>query len=92
METADYLSLGIVTLIHTIDPDSVVLGGAMTFGGRGHALGEQFIQRIRDGVRPRLLAPLRDHLRIEFATLGGDAGYIGAAGLARRELARRHAT
>ena len=28
---------------------------------------------------------LRDPLRIDFASLGGDAGYIGAAGLARRE-------
>jgi hypothetical protein len=31
------------------------------------------------------LEPLRDAVRIEFASLGGDAGYIGAAGLARLE-------
>jgi len=48
-------------------------------------VGRDFLQRIRDEVRPRLLAPLRDKLRIEFASLGGDAGYIGAAGLARLE-------
>jgi len=83
LETARYLGLGIVTLIHTIDPDSVVLGGAMTFGGAGHPLGEEFLQRIRDVVRPRLLDSLRDVLQIEFAQLGSDAGYIGAAGLAR---------
>ena len=85
METAHYLAIGIVTLIHTIDPDSVVLGGAMTFGGAGHSLGEEFIQRIREKVRPLLLSSLRDTLRIDFAKLGGDAGYIGAAGLARLE-------
>lgn len=85
METADYLALGIVTLIHTIDPTSVVLGGAMTFGGAGHPLGEQFMERIREQVRPRLLDSLRDKLKIEFAQLGGDAGYIGAAGLVRLE-------
>jgi len=85
MQTAHYLSLGIVTLIHTIDPDSVVLGGAMTFGGAGHPLGEEFLQRIRDVVRPRLLDTLREVLQIEFAQLSGDAGYIGAAGLARLE-------
>ena len=85
METARYLGLGIVTLIHTIDPDSVVLGGAMTFGGAGHPLGEAFLQKVRDTARPRLLPPLRETLRIEFAQLGGDAGYIGAAGLARLE-------
>ncbi len=85
LETARYLGLGIVTLIHTIDPDSVVLGGAMTFGGAGHPLGEEFLQCIRDVVRPRLLDALREVLQIQFAELGSDAGYIGAAGLARLE-------
>ena len=85
MDTARYLAIGIVTLIHTIDPDSVVLGGAMTFGGSGLPLGEEFIQKIRDEVRPLLLPSLRETLRIDFAKLGGDAGYIGSAGLARLE-------
>lgn len=85
LDTARYLAVGIVTLIHTVDPDSVVLGGAMTFGGAGHPLGERFIQRVRDEVRPRILSALRETLRIEFARLGGDAGFVGAAGLARLE-------
>ena len=85
MDTARYLALGIVTLIHTIDPDSVVIGGSMTFGGAGHPLGEEFLQRIRDETRPRLLQSLRESLRINFAQLAGDAGTIGAAGLARLE-------
>jgi glucokinase len=85
MDTAYWLAIGIVTFVHTIDPDAVVLGGAMTFGGNDSALGRAFLQRIRDEVRPRLLEPLRDVVRIEFASLGGDAGYIGAAGLARLE-------
>lgn len=84
LQTAKYLALGIVTLIHTIDPDSVVLGGAMTFGGPGRPLGEQFLQQIREEARPRLLPALQESMRIDFATLGGDAGYIGAAGLARK--------
>jgi glucokinase len=83
METAYWLAIGIVTFVHTIDPDAVVLGGAMNFGGPTSPLGREFLQRISDEVRPRLLEPLRGVLKIEFATLGGDAGYIGAAGLAR---------
>jgi glucokinase len=89
METAHWLAIGIVTFIHTIDPDAVVLGGAMTFGGYDTAIGRAFLQRIRDEVRPRILEPLRDTVRIEFASLGGDAGYIGAAGLARLEHHKR---
>ena len=57
----------------------------MTFGGNESEVGRAFLQRIRDEVRPRILEPLRDVVRIEFASLGGDAGYIGAAGLARLE-------
>lgn len=83
METAHWLAIGIVSLIHTIDPDAVVLGGAMNFGGPTTPLGRAFIEQIYNEVRPRLLQPLRHALKIEFASLGGDAGYIGAAGLAR---------
>lgn len=85
MDTAYWLAIGIVSFIHTIDPDAVLLGGAMTFGGNRTEVGRAFIQRIRDEVRPRILEPLRDAVRIEFASLGGDAGYLGAAGLARLE-------
>ncbi len=85
METAYWLGIGIVTFIHTIDPDAVLLGGAMTFGGDDSPVGREFIQTIRDVVRPRILEPLRDTVKIEFASLGGDAGYLGSAGLARLE-------
>jgi glucokinase len=92
METADWLAIGIVSFIHTIDPDAILLGGAMTFGGNDSSIGRAFLQRIRDQVRPRILEPLRDVVRIEFASLGGDAGYIGAAGLARLEHQKGHRT
>jgi glucokinase len=84
-ETARYLAIGIVTLIHTIDPEGVAIGGGMTFGGAGHPLGEKFIGHVRSEARKRMLVPLRDKVKIEFAELGGDAGYIGAAGLARQQ-------
>lgn len=84
MRTAYYLALGIVSAAHSIDPEMVVLGGAMTFGGSGHPLGEQFLDRIREEAVSRMISSIRDKVSIDFATLGGDAGYIGAAGLARR--------
>ena len=85
MENGYWLAIGIVTFIHTIDPDAILIGGAMTFGGNESPVGREFIQTIRDVVRPRILEPLRDAVKIEFASLGGDAGYLGAAGLARLE-------
>ena len=85
METARYMAVGVVTAVHTIDPESVVIGGAMTFGGDGHPLGERFMARLREEATGRMIDSLRDKIHIDFAALGGDAGYIGAAGLARRE-------
>ena len=83
LETADYLSIGIVSLMHTIDPAAVILGGAMNFGGHDTPLGRRFLARIESEVRRMTFPVLAKRTIIDFARLGGDAGYIGAAGLAR---------
>ncbi|MDA0658502.1 MAG: ROK family protein [Planctomycetota bacterium] len=88
LETGRYLGVGVVNLLHTIDPAVVVLGGAMTFGGAASALGNQFLQRVREEVRARAFPTLVQRSRIEFASLGSDAGYIGAAGVARTRALR----
>jgi glucokinase len=85
MDTARLLAISLVTIVHTIDPESIVIGGAMTFGGAGHPLGEQFIQAIRDHLNARILESLRGKIEVGFAQLGSDAGFIGAAGLARQD-------
>ncbi|MFZ5830360.1 MAG: ROK family protein [Planctomycetota bacterium] len=83
LETASYLAVGVVNLMHTIDPSVVLLGGAMTFGGRGRKLGRKFLARVREEVKRRTFEVLAKRTTIDFARLGGDAGYIGAAGIAR---------
>ncbi len=85
METARYLAYGIVSLMHTIDPSGVLLGGAMTFGMRDCQLGRQFLDRVRAEVKCRTFPLLGERTKIDFATLGGDAGFLGAAGIARLE-------
>lgn len=89
METARYLGVGTVTLMHTIDPAMVLFGGAMTFGGSQSELGRRFLQRIRDEVQLRAFPVPAAQTVIDFATLGGDAGFIGAAGCARLKYGRR---
>ena len=85
METARYLGIGLVSLIHTIDPSGVLLGGAMTFGGNDSELGRRFIGRIKAEIDARAFALLAERIKLDYAALGGDAGYIGAAGIARAE-------
>lgn len=89
METAGYLALGTVNLMHTIDPAAVIFGGAMTFGGAQSSLGQRFMERIRLEVHRRCFPTLVDKTVIDFASLGAHAGYIGAAGVARHEFHRQ---
>ncbi|HTN76991.1 MAG TPA: ROK family protein [Pirellulaceae bacterium] len=83
LETARYLGVGVVSLMHTIDPGAVILGGAMNFGGHNTPLGRRFLERVHKEVRERAFPTLVDRTVVDFAHLGGHAGYIGAAGIAR---------
>ncbi len=83
MQTADYLAIAVVSLVHTVDPEGVILGGAMDFGGKATVLGRRFVGRVREGFQRRTFPVLAESITINFASLGGDAGYLGAAGLAR---------
>jgi glucokinase len=83
METARWLGIGIVSLVHAIDPEAVMIGGAMTFGGDASPVGRAFLERIRREFQARTFPSLATETIIGYATLGGDAGSIGAAGLAR---------
>jgi glucokinase len=80
LETAMYLGVGITSLMHTIDPAAVILGGGMNFGGHETDLGRRFLGRIRQEVSRRAFPVPAQRTVIDFA---GDAGYVGAAGIAR---------
>jgi glucokinase len=83
-ETAHYLAVGAVTLMHTIDPDIVLFGGGMI------AAGAPFLEDIRAGIRAMAFPVPAAKTRIEYAELGGDAGFIGAAGCARMKQNSGH--
>ncbi len=85
-ETARWLGIGITTLVHTIDPGLVVLGGAMNFGGPTSPVGQRFLAKIREHFEARTFSNVAAGTTIDFATLAGDAGYLGAAGYARKEF------
>lgn len=84
MEMARYLGAAITTAVHVIDPSMVLLGGAMTFGRETTRVGQEFLHRVRQEFRARTFATLADRVLIAYASLGSDAGFIGAAGCARR--------
>ena len=76
----DGLAAGVANVVHIVQPDVVVLAGGVA------AAGDALRDRVRAGVARRVRAAWLQHVRIECSALGGDAGWIGAAFWAAREL------
>ncbi|MGF1582146.1 MAG: ROK family protein [Gemmataceae bacterium] len=76
-DTAFYLAVSAINLMHTIDPDMIVYAGGMT------AAGPQFLARIQKHVKELAFPVPAEQTRVCYAQLGSDAGYIGAAACAR---------
>ena len=74
---ARFLGLGIGGLINLIGPDVVIIGGGVT-----EALGEPFVDLVRDSARAQTLVDPDGVIKIKQAELGDDAGVLGAALLA----------
>ncbi len=76
-ETCYYVALGIVNLRHLINPELVVLAGGLINAG------ERLLQPVQAHFERLSWKIAPDAPRIALATLGTDAGTIGAALLAR---------
>jgi glucokinase len=87
--TARHLGVGIASLMHMVATNCILLGGAMNFGGNQNKLGRRFLAEVREEVVRRVVPRLTDRVVVDFASLGGDAGYLGAAGTARDEYLKR---
>jgi glucokinase len=77
-DTAYYLAVGSMNVMHIIDPNMVCFAGGMI------AAGESFLERIRYHVKELAFPVPAAHTEIRYAQLGSDAGYIGAAACARK--------
>ena len=72
------LANGIVSIIHLLDPEVILLGGGVSMAG------EFLLDAVRAAVNPLVMFKTMPFARIELASLGADAGIIGAAMLGRR--------
>ncbi len=73
-----YLGVGLVSLLHVLNPDVVVLGGGVM------AAGDLLLEPARAEIHRRALHERYAHVPIELAKLGDNAGLIGAALWAQR--------
>jgi glucokinase len=81
---AHFLGMGLGGLINVFGPEIVVIGG-----GVAGALGDSYMNLVRTAVRSHALTDPEGQIRIEQASLGDDAGILGAALLARERFVER---
>lgn len=77
-QAGEHISLAIVTLIHLLGPDVIVLGGGLV-----EALPEFFLEFTQQRVKKRILDSFVDTYDIRIAKLGDDATVMGAAAWAK---------
>jgi glucokinase len=80
---AYYLGLGLGGLVNALGPEIVIIGG-----GVAGALGDSWIDQVRMSARAQIIVDSAGQIRIEKASLGDDAGMLGAALLAREHFVR----
>jgi glucokinase len=76
------LGVACASFANIFQPNAIVVGGGVIRAG------DLLLEPARREIRERALKPMNETPIVE-ATLGNDAGVIGAAALARLELARR---
>ena len=69
----NYLATGIANIIHTLDPEAVIIGGGVT------ASADLYWEELLQAVDARVYPSLRQKTVIRLASLEGNAGVIGAA-------------
>ena len=71
-ETAEYLGIGLAGAVNLLNPEIVVIGGGIADGGTG------FVEMVASEIKKRAFDSAVMNLRVTRATLGNEAGFIGA--------------
>ncbi|MCW3981608.1 MAG: ROK family protein [Candidatus Bathyarchaeota archaeon] len=81
-ETAEYLAAGLTGIVNAFNPCILVLGGGVIEGT------PKLIEMAEGIIEKRALEPAVENLKVVKATLGGNAGVVGAAALAQEAIER----
>ncbi|RSU10502.1 hypothetical protein CBF29_09415 [Vagococcus elongatus] len=70
--TISYLAYALSSIINTLDPEEVIIGGGLSDAG------EALLLPLRKSLKPLLFPQIKDNLRLRKASVGNDAGVLGA--------------
>ncbi len=71
-ETASYLGIGLAGIVNLLNPEIVVIGGGITDGSL------KFVEMVSDELNKHAFSSATEKLQVVKASLGNDAGFIGA--------------
>ncbi len=75
-QTAEYLAIGLGSIIHVLAPERIVLGGGVAMAG------EQLLEPVRRRLGNHVFYVPLESITVQAAMLGHDSALIGAATLA----------
>ena len=81
-EAAETIGYAVANVVHLIAPDKIVLGGGLV-----EAMEDLIIGTVRKTARSNVMPVYKDRFEVIAAKLGDDAGVMGAAAWAKRQLA-----
>lgn len=76
-----YLGLGLANIANALNPEKIIIGGGVSQAGG------QLLNPVREWFKQYTFPRVRESTEIDIATLGNDAGVIGAAWLVKNYLA-----
>ena len=79
-ESGEALAVGVASIVNAFNPCVLILGGGVVEGL------PELVQTVKEGVLQRSLAAAAEQVSIVKAALGGHAGVIGAAAMARERF------
>lgn len=79
----EYIIYGTLALIYSLNPKAVIIGGGIT------ALGDEFINPIRDGILSRVMPSFGEGLIVKGAELGDNAAICGISRKLFKDLGGR---
>lgn len=80
-KAAEYLGLGIVTVVHMLSPEIIVIGG-----GLAEAFPDLLVKNAEKFARKRVMHAYKDSFEVVIAKLGDDSGATGAATWAQKVI------
>lgn len=80
-QVSRYLGLGLANIANGLNPEKIIIGGGVSQAG------SQLLNPVREWFRKYTFPRVRESTEIDIATLGNDAGVIGAAWLVKNYLA-----